>query len=465
MRSVIHVAGEHSDYAHTGGLGEVVAGLSRAQAAAGAQVSVVLPGYARALGRLDGTHEGHVEVELPWGRLRFDVYGRVRHGVHVRMLHEPSLFDRPELYGPPGGAYADNGVRFSAFCRAAVELVAREGLPDVLHLHDWHAGLVAPLLAGWLPRPRLVMTVHNLAFQGLMPVSALPVTGLEPSALGIDGVLHRGQISLLKAGLQFADLLTTVSPTYARELQQEEGGWDLAGLFRWRRERLVGLVNGVEVDAVATPAATHAESRRALCAEAGLSEPRGPLFSMITRLTGQKGVDLFVGAIPEVLGRGAAAVVLGTGEAWLSEALRGLERDHPGRVAFLERFDPQLAERVYAGSDVVCVPSRFEPCGMVQLHAMRHGALPLVRHTGGLADTVKDVAEGGWGFVFEPATVAGCAQAMQRACTLYAQPEAWQAARRRALAQRVDWGPPAERYLALYARPLDALHEATSAGP
>lgn len=457
--SVVHIAGEHADYAHTGGLGEVLAGLTRAQAQLGSRVTVILPGYAEALARFDGERRGNVEVELPWGVASFAVFKKKVDGVFVEMLAEPAFFGRPGLYGPPeGGAYSDNPVRYTAFGRAALEraLYTGGGPPDVLHGHDWHAGLAVAAAGRRWPRPALLMTVHNLAFQGAFSARAFEITGLAREALDIDGVLHMGQVNPLKAGLQHADLLTTVSPTYARELCTPEGGWSLHGLFRWRGDRLVGITNGVDAPSERPKPSERPAFRAALCEELGLEAPSGPLFAMTSRLSSQKGVDLLIEALPPVLSRGAAAIVLGTGDAALTAALRELHETFPKRFAFVERFDPELADRVHRGVDAVVVPSRFEPCGTAQLHGMARGALPVVRRTGGLADTVRDLGEGGWGFVFDAPTAGALEAALVRVAEVHDRdPDAWRLAQRRGLERPVGWDAAARAYDAAYRKALE----------
>lgn len=452
MLRVVHVAGELAGLAHSGGLGEVLAGLPRAQAAAGAQARVIIPGYRQAVAALGASASPGPVVHMPFGDAAFTRYDGAVAGVPVTLLGEPAWFDRPHLYGPPGGAYPDNPVRFCAFARAAAAVIAAES-PELVHLHDWHAGLVAPLLLGLGPfRPRLVTTIHNLAYQGAFPADAFHLTGLPSAMAAHDGVLHWGAVNPLKAGIQHADLITTVSPSYAAEIQEDAHGFGLAPLLRWRAGALVGIVNGVATEGAPPDVEGRPARRRALAAELGLDGGEGALFAVVSRLTDQKGLDLFAAAIPEVLARGATAVVVGTGDADLVDRLGALTQAHPGRFAFVHGFDVALADRVFAGADVVCVPSRFEPCGMTQLHAMRAGALPLVRATGGLRDTVDDVAAGGVGFVFQEATVDALRQVLVRAADFFGDAGAVRDARARARARPVDWAAPAARYLELYAR-------------
>lgn len=448
---ITHIAGEFAGLAHSGGLGEVLSGLPRAQAALGASVRVIVPGYRQAVDALGVAAQPGPRVSMPFGDAVFSRHEGKLHGVSVTLLAENAWFDRPHLYGPPDGSYPDNPVRFCAFARAAAALLAAEP-PDVVHIHDWHAGLVASLLvAQGTARPRIVTTIHNLAYQGAFPEAGFHLTGLPSAMAAMDGVLHWGAVNPLKAAIQHADAVTTVSPTYAREIQEDAQGFGLAPLLRWRAADLTGIVNGVDTEGEPPAESGRGARKAALVHELGLDPTRRPLFAVVSRLTDQKGLDLFAEAIPRALHRGACALVVGTGDASLVDVFSGLGAAYPGAFAFVHGFDVSLAERIFQAADVVCVPSRFEPCGMTQLHAMRAGALPLVRATGGLRDTVDDVERGGVGFVFDDATTVALGDALERAVTFFEDPDAVAAARLRARARPVDWAAPAARYLGLYA--------------
>jgi len=461
----MHVAAEDSRFAHTGGLGEVVAGLSEAQASAGVDVHVLLPGYSSALAKLNalGGVEalGHVEVPFRWGTARFDVVGRDVAGVKMRLLVNDAFFDRPGMYGSQGSGYFDNPVRFAGYARAAATWIGLFGQdPDVVHGHDWHAGLALAQLHKMRTgrRPALVHTVHNLAYQDPFPTAAFELTGLDARYCTVNGVLHEGLVNPLKAGLQLSDWLTTVSPTYAEELVGEAGG-SLAGLFEYRREQLSGIVNGVSV-APAPPgeASDRSERREALCDEFGISPPEGPLFAMVSRLTEQKGVDLLVEASPPVLREGAGLVVLGTGDPGLAIELDGLAGRFQDRVGFMETFDVGLATRMFRAADALVMPSRFEPCGMGQMHAMKHRCVPVVRRTGGLADTVRDARHpDGWGFVFGGDDASGLRDAMQRAAATYRDRPRWAQLQDSGEARPVGWERAVPEYDAVYAKALAAL--------
>jgi len=406
------------------------------------------------LARLDGELRPGPEIWLPWSTARFRMRRVEIEGTAVDLLFEPALFERDHLYGPPGEEYSDNPVRFTAFCRAVAEIVAGPDAPDIVHLHDWHAGLVPAMLKGRPSRPATVFTVHNPAYQGDFSMDAAVLTDLGAHHLGIDGVVHDGRISPLKAGVQLADIVATVSPTHASELLDPRYAFGLEGTYRWRAGSLHGVLNGIPPNGLSFSSTGRRARRRTLCRAHGLALPAGPLFGVVGRLTWQKGIDLLIAALPSALERGAAAFVLGTGDPDLARELRALKQRHRKQVVFVEGFEPALATRLFGACDFVCIPSRYEPCGLVQMHAMRKGAVPLARRTGGLADTIVDIDDGGFGILFDEATVGALEEALGRACDLFDHPRAQAAARRLARAQDFGWEGPAERYLALYAEAM-----------
>ena len=340
-----------------------------------------------------------------------------------------------------------------------------------MHAHDWQAGLAIALLHyGGRPRPHTVMTVHNLAFQGVFPGHLLPTIGLPPQAWNIDGVEYHGAISYLKAGLALADRITTVSPAYAAEIRTPEGGMGFDGLLRARAGVLTGILNGVD-EAVWNPATdahlasrfdAHHRGRRApnkaaLQARLGLAvDPNVPILGVISRLTWQKGMDVVDAALPELLGAGAQVAVLGNGEGWLEQRFAAAAREHPGRVAAVIGYDEALAHLMQGGIDALLVPSRFEPCGLTQLCALRYGAIPVVAHVGGLADTVIDANEMalaagvGTGLQFAPVTRENLVLACVRALQLWRTPATWKRLQACAMASDVGWTRPAKKYAAIY---------------
>lgn len=468
---VLFVTSELAPLAKTGGLGDVAAALPAALRAAGVDARVILPGYPAAL-----AGAGHFAPAVPGIALPGGHHGTIRLGtgpaeVPLYLLDAPSLFDRHGgLYGPPGGGdWPDNHVRFAALGFAAAA-IGRDGAagwrPDVVHCHDWQAGLApAYLELAGRGRTATVMTIHNLAYQGQFSPHLFGALGLPEAMYSIDGVEYYGGIGFLKAGLYYADRLTTVSPTYAEEIQTAEQGMGLDGLLRTRAGVLTGIINGIDtaiwdpaqdpfLPAPYGPANLRGKSfdKAELRSELGLAPiPGAPLFGIVSRLTWQKGVDLVCGAFPALERAGAQLVVLGSGDGDLEASLADAAAQRPGRVAVRIGFDEGLAHRIQAGADVVLVPSRWEPCGLTQLSALRYGALPLVRRAGGLADTVTDLADrGGTGFLFDHAFVADLDIAIRRAASHYPRRAAWRAAQRRAMARDVSWAEPARRYAALY---------------
>jgi starch synthase len=396
------------------------------------------------------------------------------------------VIDAPSLYARPGNPYADAGqqaypdnhLRFALLGWVAARLA--EGLdpawqPQVVHAHDWHAGLAPAYLkaaeqASGRKLAASVQTVHNLAYQGNFPSDIFAYLGLPAHFFDIDGIEFHGQCSFLKAGLFFADKITTVSPTYAREIQEVEQGCGLDGLLRTRAHDLAGILNGVD-DAVWNPAtdpliAGHYDVQRiagklacktALQQEAGLAiQDEAPLFCVVSRLTEQKGLHLVLAALPRIVARGGQIMLLGSGDPALEAAFKAAAAAHPQSVAVRIGYDEQLAHRLIAAGDVILVPSRFEPCGLTQLYGLKYGTLPLVRRVGGLADTVVDSAlenldeELATGFVFDAFDEAGIDAALRRAFALYRREADWAAVQARGMRQRFDWDAAAAQYLDLY---------------
>jgi starch synthase len=476
---VLQVSAEIHPLVKTGGLADVAAALPRALADAGVDVRLLLPGFPAVRDGVAGLR-GCAEFTAPWGATARVLLGHCSgHAAYV--IDAPALYDRPgNPYLDAGGVpYADNHRRFALLGQVAAALA--HGLDatwraQVVHAHDWHAAL-APALLHFARRrrahtaaPASVFTVHNLAYQGVFPVAAFHDLGLPAPAFGIDGVEFHGQVSFMKAGLQFADRLTTVSPTYAREIQGAEQGCGLDGVLRQRRDVLSGILNGVD-SAVWNPAhdaalertydARHlsrrAENKAALQRHFGLEpDPDALLFGVVSRFTEQKGLDLVIAGLPDLLARGGQLVALGSGDAELEAAFRAAAQTHPRAVAAMIGFDEAQSHRVFAGTDVTLVPSRFEPCGLTQLYALAYGSLPLVHRVGGLADTVVDaalenLADGSaTGFVFDGFDAAAFGAALRRAFALHARRAEWRRVQRAAMQQVFDWRNAAQHYVGLY---------------
>jgi starch synthase len=440
-------------------------------------VRLLLPAYPAAVAQLgDLRPVGH----LP--RARRDPAARLLEGrfpgtdLVLYLLDAPGLFDRPgsPYLGPDGRDWPDNAARFAAFARAAVALALdRAGLgwqPDVVHAHDWHTGLVPALLALERRRPATVFTIHNLAYQGLFPAAAARGLGLPRALTGGAALSFHGQLSFIRGGIACADRVTTVSPTYAREIQTPALGFGLDDLLRRRRRRLHGILNGADYEAwdpahdrfIARPFScldleARRENGRALRLRLGLAlDPARPLVASVGRLVEQKGVDLLLAALPALMRRPVQLFVCGTGDRAIGEALERAAAGYPGRCAALVGYTEELAHVTWAGADIFVMPSRFEPCGLTQLYALRYGAVPVVRRTGGLADTIVDadparLRQGeATGFTFESATRDALLQAIDRAIACWRRPALWRRLVRAGMAQDFSWGRSARRYVELY---------------
>jgi starch synthase len=472
--SVVFVSAELTPFATSGGLGDVSRALPRALAMLGHRVSVLLPLY-RAVRQRGVKLETAGEIELP-GSGRF----RVHHApgalapASLYLVEHDGHFDRPGLYGEWGRDYPDNLERFAFFCRASLETVAALGLPAaVIHANDWHCGLVPALLKTTygdhrtLRESTAVFTIHNLAYQGRFAADRLPPTGLPGTTLHWNGVEFYGGINLMKAGIVYADVVTTVSPRYAEEIRTPEFGEGLDGLLRARGAALVGILNGIDELAwnPATdrhlPARYGAEAlggkrvcKEALLAETGLpASPDVPLVGMVTRFSSQKGVDIVLGVIQEVLDCGVVLVLLGSGDPGLEEWARDVARRRPDRVATRIGFDEALAHRIEAGADMFLMPSRYEPSGLNQMYSLRYGTVPVVRATGGLDDTVRDPDEdrdGANGFKFRRAWGSDLVAALGRAVAAYHDRATWGRLMRNGMAGDFSWRGSARRYGDLY---------------
>ncbi len=470
---IAHLASEVVPFSKTGGLADVAGALPPALAALGHEVTVVVPGHRTSLkDALPGEPHGEVGALGLIARMNVLLHRSVR----VVLLDCPTLYVRPALYSLPDGDFPDNAVRFAFFARAGLAALTKLGGVDVVHAHDWQAAL-APFLLRHdgatrfaMPAAKTVFTVHNLAYQGVFPPWALEACELPAELFTMDLLEFYGNVNFLKGGLVSADAVTTVSPTYAREILTPEFGCGLEGVLATRRDTLFGILNGLDTDEWDPRRDPHLEmpfgdaddviegktsARQLLGREARLAPGRRPLIGMVSRLAEQKGADLLVAALDDVVARGFDVVVLGAGERRYEEAIRAAEAAHPGRVASFIRFDERLAHRIYAASDLFLMPSRYEPCGLGQMIAMRYGALPVVNPTGGLADTVVDAGrEGGTGFVMPELTPTALVSTLARASAVLADPARLAKIRAAAMGRDFSWKASAREYVRLYERLL-----------
>ena len=484
---ILQVSAEFFPLLKTGGLADVAGALPLALAAAGEDVRVLLPGFAPIAAGVTAAAPV-AELTAPWGERARLLLGTI-HDDGGRDL-PTYLVDAPALYRRPGGPYedaqrqpwGDNHHRFALLGWAAAQLA--QGLdagwqPELVHAHDWHAALAPAYIAHSPARGRVasVYTVHNLAYQGVFAPRYFAGLGLPDSAFGVEGVEYHGQFSFMKAGLYYADRLSTVSPTYAREIKTPAFGCGLDGLLRSRAGVLTGILNGVD-DAVWNPAtdthiarnfdAARATSGKGACKaalqrELGLAEdPEAPLFVLVSRLAEQKGLPLVLEGLDALLTQGGQLALLGSGEEWLARAFTERAAAAPAQLSVTIGYDEALSHRFFAGGDVTLVPSAFEPCGLTQLYGLRYGALPLVHGVGGLADTVTDcslenMADGSAsGFVFEPFSAAAYQRALRRAFALYARGPDWRRVRASGMRRPSSWTDAARHYLTLYQQALQA---------
>jgi len=476
--NVLFIASECAPFVKTGGLADVIGALPTALARLGVSVRVLLPGYPALNNEIK---RGQVVLKL------HDLYGGTAKILRVKRTQADLLIlDAPHLFARPGSIYmdgsgidwADNYLRFGALSRAGAEL-ALQGMkdwqPDIINCHDWQAGLVPAFIkqisnVTSIQAPPVVMTIHNIAFQGLFNAKTLDELGLSHSLYHMDGIEFYSQVGFLKAGLAFSSKISTVSPTYARELLTPEFGMGLEGLLQSREHDLVGILNGIDIN-VWNPATdshlaatyhhanlTGKAKNRATLEKRFKLQPNAhaPLFCVVSRLTEQKGLDLLLECLPTLVSRGARLVILGTGDLQLEQAFVTASSRYKGSIGVVIGYDEHLSHLMQGGSDAILIPSRFEPCGLTQLYGLHYGTLPVVARTGGLADTVIDASSTSdsercaTGFVFSPNDAQALDDAIHRCCEQYQDKATWQAMVRTAMQQPVDWDQSAHIYRDLY---------------
>ena len=475
---VLHAAAEIFPLVKTGGLADVTGAILPALNQRGIDARIVLPGLPAIL---DGVRQQKKLVELGaiFGAGQVTIrQGRMPvSGVQVYIVDAPWLYirDGNPYVGPDGHGWPDNPRRFALLGWVAAHLAFGEFDPywkaAILHAHDWHTGLALAYLAAHpAHKVKTAFTIHNLAYQGHFDLSDRHELGLSSSVIGSHGVEFHGQGNFMKAGLAYADRITTVSPRYAQEICTPEFGCGLEGLLTDRRRILSGILNGVDysvwdpstdrqIDALYSVRnlSGKAACKAALQKHCGLTvSPDKPLFSIVSRLTDQKGMDLVLAALPELIRLDAQLVVLGTGEKSLEEQFTAAARNFPGKVSVTLNYDESMAHRIIAAADVILVPSRFEPCGLTQLYGLRYGTLPLVRKVGGLSDTVADThhdsiqSQSATGFTFDAASGSALAEAIRRAVEIFADKPLWRSIMERGMSRDYSWEESSKKYLALY---------------
>jgi starch synthase len=476
----LHIASEIFPLAKTGGLADVTGALLPALSALDVDARLLLPGYPQAVERSSNPHEAaRLDGLLGCGKVRLLAARTPDTGIPVWLVDCPQLYRRAGgLYQDQAGAeWSDNALRFALLSHVAAAIAAASaGLswrPDIVHAHDWHAGLVPLLLSqpcGAQPAPATVFTIHNLAYQGLYPAEQWPALGLPSDPAVYSALEFYGRLSFLKAGIAAAHALTTVSPTYAKEILTPEYGCGLDGLLRQRANRLTGILNGADYriwDPVNDPHLTHRFSNRhiapkrvckvAIQQEMGLeADIDRPLLAFSSRIDHQKMPDIVLEALPALLADGAQFALVAEGEPSYEACFRDFAASHPGQAAVHVGYEEPLAHRLLAGADILLHPSRFEPCGLAPIYAMRYGTLPVVRRTGGAIDSVTDVNEQtvqrgeATGFSFEEATAEALVACTRRALALYREPIAWRKVQLHAMQQDFGWARPARAHLDLY---------------
>lgn len=485
---ILHVCSEYYPLLKTGGLADVIGALPQALNDLGADSRVLLPAFPAIWHGMKQAQKVDKVAELETFAGFVTLFYAELNGVSLYLIDAPDLYERPgsPYHDAHQNAYGDNAIRFALLGYVACELA--KGLdsywrPEIVNAHDWHAGLACAYLAHHGRPAKSVFTIHNLAYSGCFPKeyhqagmeqakSLLELIGLPESFFDIEGLEFYGQVSYLKAGLYFADKVTTVSPTYAKEICSPELGAGFSGLLETKgaNGQLSGILNGVDYQIwspnsdklikqsyTATTLPRKVENKRALQDEFDLTiDSSSPLFAVVSRLSWQKGLDLVLAAIPQIIKLKGQLILLGTGEADLQHAFEEMAITYPDQVAVVIGYDEALAHRIIAGADVLLVPSRFEPCGLTQLYSLKYGTLPLVRRTGGLADSVVDTSienladNTATGFVFERETLEDFQQAIKRSFTLWKDNSKWKQVQKTAMKVDFSWQKAAQSYLTLY---------------
>jgi starch synthase len=480
---VLHVASEVAPYSKTGGLADVAAGLPAALSDLGIQVKVVSPLYGcvrEAVPKL-GQMKRRLRISSRHGELDARLFHhRIQLGLTFHFVERDEFYDRSRLYGTSAGDYFDNADRFIFLDHAALRACrALRFRPDIIHCHDWQTGLIPALVKSaqrqdpYWRKARTVFTIHNLAYQGVFPPEYMTISGLPPELFHLQGLEFYGRMNFLKAGIVGSDRITTVSPRYAREILTPEFGHGLDGALRQHRDRLAGILNGVDYADWNPASDPHIECRytprdlsgKSACKSDLLSRfglggrPEFPLIGMVTRLAEQKGLDLLVEAASDIMRIGVRMVILGRGDDRYENAVKSLARRFPERIAVRLDFDPVLAHKIEAGADLFLMPSRFEPCGLNQMYSLKYGTIPIVHAVGGLDDTIKDFdpqTGKGNGFKFGKYSAPALVREVRRAAGLFRRRDQWERLIKNAMRADFSWAKAARRYLRLYEHALSS---------
>jgi starch synthase len=476
---VLFLSSEAVPFAKTGGLADVAGSLPGALKHLGIDIRVVLPLY-RMVRQSDNKINLLIDdLKIPLGGETLTARVWEAKGIGkapVYFLERDDLFDRPNLYGNAQGDYYDNLERFSFYCHSTLRIAEKLSFaPDLIHCNDWQTGLVPALITGpyvknsVVGKAKTIFTIHNLGYQGIFPAKKLWITGLpRDNFFQMEGLEFWGNISLLKAGIVYSDAITTVSPTYARQIQVNGYGMGMEGILHHRKSSLHGILNGVDYKVWNPATDNHLTSRysprkiagKSLCKESLLKEMnlnkslnQKPLLGMISRLDSQKGVDLLVKIMNDILSLDVGLVILGAGNSSMQRALSKIAEHNPGRVGITIGFDETLAHRIMAGTDIFLIPSRYEPCGLTQMYALKYGTIPIVRTTGGLKDTIRPFhpqSGRGNGFTFTDYKPKAFLTSILNAVDLYHNPTSWKKLQNNAMREDFSWDRSARSYLDLY---------------
>ena len=486
VRAVLSVTSEIFPLIKTGGLADVAGALPLALEAADVRMRSLVPGYPSVMDAVSGWRP-IAEIDDFFGTsAQLVVAEHKASGLDLIAVDAPALYGRPgnPYLDPAGNDWNDNHLRFAGLAYAAALLaqgIDTKWRPEVVHAHDWQGGLAALYCREMMGADGVgqVLTIHNIAFQGVFPPHTIADLKLPPSQFKIEGFEYHGQVGMLKAGIFYADKITTVSPTYAREIQTSQFGMGLEGLLYHRRQDLVGIVNGIDptvwnpVEDRAIPSPydsrtidARTTNKAAVQKRFGLEEnPERPLFCIVSRLTHQKGMDLVLAAIDRLVQAGGQLALIGTGDAMLEQGFIDAARDYSGQIGCVIGYDESLSHLLQSGADAILIPSRFEPCGLTQLYGLRYGCVPIVTRVGGLADTIVDANDFALrdsvatGIHLSQVSIDGLAGAIERAIELYHQPELWRAMQRRGMGRELGWRAAAEQYLSVYAGALEKRNQ------
>ena len=491
---ILFCASEVAPYAKTGGLADVAGSLPESLHKLGCDVRIFMPLYRSAREKMDGLDLLAQSIIIPVGVHDYHIHlweSRTESGIPIYLLEKDEFYDRSSLYGSPvRGDYEDNAERFIAFSLAAKQLCAALGwYPSIFHIHDWQTGLVAAYFRlSWSYDPQfhrsaIVLTIHNIAYQGVFPAGFFSLTNLPPGAWSMQGIEFWGQCNFLKAGLVYSDHITTVSPSYASEITTKEFGFGLEGILKERKDSLCGILNGIDINAWdpqtdpnlpqnfnADDLAGKKVCKEILCEQTGISKKNRdyPLLGMISRLATQKGFDLLEEILQDLMKMPVNLVILGTGDAAIEENIRDMEKLYPDRLKLNSKFDEQMAHLIEAGADIFLMPSRYEPCGLNQMYSLRYGTIPVVHATGGLHDSVVDALEypdSGTGFKFYEYKPEAILEAIRSALELYEDGSKWAQIQKRAMAQDFSWDRSARQYIEVYEKALAAKKKRLGRGP